>query len=87
MWNAPKNTIPEADFAREHMRVLEEAVRSAEEFPVVGKEVLAALNYFAARTIRQGSINLLMLGMKQGRIDHMIEGLALLKKHLGWNND
>lgn len=45
MWNAPAHTIPEEQIFREHMRVLENAIRDSEEFPVAGPAVLGALAY------------------------------------------
>lgn len=83
MWNAPKNTIASADIALEHWRVLTAALRDIEECDPRSRQVSEALDYFRARTIRQGAINLIAAGLRDGNSEYVRAGHALLRKHLG----
>lgn len=82
MWNATEHKISDMDVFKEHMAVLERTVKEVEEFGVK-QDVHKAIEYFYARCDRKGGLNLFLYGLREKRPDCLIEGLLLIKKHLG----
>ncbi len=71
------------DKAKEHWRVLKEAVANIEDSDPRNGEVYKALMYFQARTQRQGGINLIWAGLRTGNAGFLKTGMDQLKKQLG----
>lgn len=83
MWNAPANAISAQDIANEHWRVLTAAFAVLDDSDPRSRDVYAALEYFRARGIRQGGINLIAAGLRDGDAQHVRQGLRILRRHLG----
>lgn len=83
MWSAPKNEVTAGEKLREQLRILESAVLDLDDTDPRRPAVHKAIEYLSARCIRQGGVNLILAGMREGNPDYMTEGLKLLKRHLG----
>lgn len=83
MYNTTHIGIPESSIAKEHWRVLEHAVAHLEDADPRHGDVYRALEYFQARSNRQGAINLLWAGLRTGNRVYLRDGLARLRQHLG----
>jgi len=83
MWNAPANTPKADDFAREHWRILREAIASREDSDPRSPHVYRALDYFEARVVRKGGLNLIRAGLRDGNAEYLQLGIRLLRQHLG----
>ena len=71
------------DTAKEHWRVLTEAVKNHEDCDPRNGAVYKALQYFQARVIRQGGINLIWAGLRTGNAVYLNEGIKQLRQQLG----
>lgn len=54
--------------------VLEQAIERAMDGDPRSAEVHRAIDYLSARCIRQGGINLILAGLREGRADYMAQG-------------
>lgn len=83
MYNAAHIPIPERSIAAEHWRVLQHAVGNHADADPRHGDVYKALEYFQARTVRHGAINLLWAGLRTGNAEYLERGLAQLRVQAG----
>ena len=83
MWSIPKNEIPQDQIKREHLRVLEEAVKNSTEFDVRTKEVYVALDYLQSKSLKTWGITVYREALELHSPSALAEGLRIIKQHLG----
>jgi len=82
MWNSTQNKVSEGEIAREHMRVLEEAVQDCLHYDIRTSEVYEALDYLQNKSIRSWGFTLFRQGLEIWSPTALKDGLKLIKQHL-----
>jgi hypothetical protein len=83
MCSTTPNTPKADDIAREHWRILREAIASLGDSEPRTPHVYKALDYFEARVLRKGGLNLARAGLRDGNAEYLQLGMKLLRRHLG----
>lgn len=83
MWNASANTISKGQIEREHLRILEEAVKDCTDYDVRSAAVYAALDFLQKETDRTWGFTVFRQALEQWNPTALQEGLKLIKQHLG----
>jgi hypothetical protein len=80
MWSSPDKPIPRWQIQDEHLRVLDEFVKSGEEPP---NSVEDALKFLQVDCIRPGGFNLFRRGLLEKDAAKCREALRMIRKHMG----
>jgi len=80
MWNAPNHPIPESQIRAEHLRVLRSAIHLDEPNT---SQVLEALQYLEARSLRTGGFSAFRRWLAHGGDDRFHDAMNAINRHLG----
>ncbi len=84
MWNTTKKGIPPSDIEREHLRILEDAVRDCmEDYDVRSAAVYQALDFLQKKSARSWGFTLFREGLENWNPTALQQGFRLICQHLG----